>query len=126
LQEGGPPPLKLSDGNYFFLYNSAQSGFPTVKPDWDLRYNMGYVILNGSNPSQILERIDANTPLFSPELEWEIGNSTDPQLLSLTPNVVFCEGLVAKPGAVDEFIFIYGAADSRVGVGTITVQVPRR
>jgi len=23
LVESGPPPLKLSDGNYFFIYNSA-------------------------------------------------------------------------------------------------------
>ncbi len=34
LVESGPPPVKLSDGNYFFIYNSARKGFPSPRPDW--------------------------------------------------------------------------------------------
>jgi predicted GH43/DUF377 family glycosyl hydrolase len=122
MQEGGPPPLLLTDGNYLFIYNSARHGYPSVKPDWDIQYNLGFTILNGSNPSQILQRSDPDSPLFSPELDWEIGNSSS--TISLTPNVVFCEGLLPVPGEDNTFVFIYGAADSRVGVGKITVQLP--
>jgi hypothetical protein len=41
-------PLPLSDGNYLFLYNSARSGYPSNKPGYDLQYNVGWAILNGS------------------------------------------------------------------------------
>lgn len=36
LVESGPPPLKLSDGNYLFFYNSARDGFPSDKPGYSL------------------------------------------------------------------------------------------
>lgn len=36
LVESGPPPLKLTDGNYFFIYNSARSGYPSPRPGYDL------------------------------------------------------------------------------------------
>lgn len=36
LVEAGPPPLKLSDGNYLFFYNSARDGFPSSKPGYTL------------------------------------------------------------------------------------------
>lgn len=92
-----------------------------MKPNWDLQYNLGFVILNGSNPAQILQRSEPDTPLFSPELDWEIGNSSVPGQVSLTPNVVFCEGMLPMPGQPDTFIFVYGAADSVVGIGKIEV-----
>ena len=117
--EAGPPPLPLSDGNYLMIYNSARRGFPSVKPGFDLQYNMGYAILEGENPASILARSGVTQPLFSPVLPWEVGNATDP--LSLTPNVVFCDGMVPFPGETDSFLFVYGAADSAVGVGKITV-----
>lgn len=101
LVEGGPMPLLLSDGNYLMLYNSARyldnffsisfknafkilfrDGYPSPKPGWTLQYNVGFVILNGSNPTQILQRSDK--PILSPELPWEIGSSP---YLGLTPNV---------------------------------------
>jgi predicted GH43/DUF377 family glycosyl hydrolase len=37
LVEAGPLPLKLSDGNFLFLYNSARAGYPSPKPNWDLQ-----------------------------------------------------------------------------------------
>jgi predicted GH43/DUF377 family glycosyl hydrolase len=118
LVEAGPPPLRLTTGDYLFIYNSARQGYPSVKPDWQLQYNVGWAVLNGSDPSQILQR--SEEPLLSPELPWEIGNDS----ASLTPNVVFVEGALAwpQPGAPDTFLFVYGAADSRVGVGSITVS----
>jgi len=58
LVESGPPPLKLDDGNYLFFYNSARAGFEKEpqKPDYDLQYNVGWLILDGTDPSIILQR----------------------------------------------------------------------
>jgi hypothetical protein len=94
VQEGGPPPVLLSDGNYLFVYNSARHGYPSIRPGWDVQvhslrafafilsyrmycvqYNFGYVILNGSDPSQIIDRSPPEWPLFSPILPWEIGTT---------------------------------------------------
>jgi len=36
LVESGPPPLRLDDGNYFFIYNSARAGFPSPRPGYEL------------------------------------------------------------------------------------------
>lgn len=139
LVEGGPSPLPLADGTLFYIYNSARAGFPSVKPNWDLQYNLGFLVLNGSDPSSILQR--SNDPIFSPTLAWEIGNRTG----YLTPNVVFCEGLIPLPSdaagrqalrralgvddkvlapaapattagfLVGSFVGVYGAADSTLG-----------
>lgn len=34
LVESGPPPLRLSNGNYLFFYNSARDGFPSERPGY--------------------------------------------------------------------------------------------
>ena len=51
LVESGPPPLRLSTGDYLFFYNSASSGWPATGG-----YHPAWVILNGSDPTQILQR----------------------------------------------------------------------
>ena len=72
------------------------------KPNWDVQYNVGFCILNGTDPTQILQR--SNSPILvrfsllrclstpygscvrmgqSPVLDWEV--------YGLTPNVVFAE-----------------------------------
>jgi len=116
LVEAGPMPLPLSDGNYLFIYNSAQKGFPSSKPGWDMKYNVGYAILNGKNPVEVLER--SEDPLLSPELGWEEGTGDN---LSLTPNVVFLEGW--QPIDKDTFLVFYGGADSVIGAGEISVKI---
>jgi predicted GH43/DUF377 family glycosyl hydrolase len=122
LVEAGPQPLRLSDGNYLFLYNSARQNGPSSKPGWTLQYNIGWVILDGQNPVSIIQRSDQ--PLLSPTLPWEIG--VLPNNLALTPNVVFVEGWQRFPDdpSLDHFILYLGAADSVVGVAEILVQVP--
>jgi len=117
LVEAGPMPLRLSDGNYLFLYNSARNGYPSKKPQWDLQYNVGWVILNGTDPTEILERCEE--PILSPELPWEVGSGEK----SLTPNVVFLEGWVRTEEASDSFFLFYGAADTVVGLASLTVSM---
>jgi len=117
LCEAGPEPLPLSDGNLLFIYNSARHGYKSQKPGWDLQYNVGWVVLNGSNPTQILQR--CQEPLLSPVLDWEIG--IEPWL-GLTPNVVFVEGWTFGPKP-DTFIIFYGAADSAIGMAEVIVSI---
>lgn len=74
---------------------------------------MGFVILNGTDPTQILQRSDE--PILSPQLEWEVSG--------LTANVVFAEGWIRLEGAAnpDTFLVFYGAADTCVGAAALTV-----
>lgn len=61
---------------------------------------------------------------MSPTTPWENGNGTNP--VSLTPHVVFVEGMFAVPGTTDKFFIYYGAADSDVGAAEVTVMTPTR
>jgi predicted GH43/DUF377 family glycosyl hydrolase len=121
LVEAGPMPLKLSDGNYLFLYNSARCCFPSAKPNWELQYNVGWCILDGNNPMTILHRSDF--PLLSPDMEWESGSGN--ATLSLTPNVVFVEGWQRYPHSLslNHFLLYLGGADSVVGTVELKVNI---
>lgn len=121
LVEAGPPPVQLSTGDWLFIYNSARDGYPSVKANWTLQYNAGFVILSGSDPTRVLQR--SVVPLLSPQLAWEIGNTTSFN----TPNVVFVTGLVPDPnpcpnGKYDCFVAFYGGADTDVGAARIIVN----
>eukprot|EP00009_Paramoeba_aestuarina_P011562 CAMPEP_0201524132 /NCGR_PEP_ID=MMETSP0161_2-20130828/21133_1 /ASSEMBLY_ACC=CAM_ASM_000251 /TAXON_ID=180227 /ORGANISM="Neoparamoeba aestuarina, Strain SoJaBio B1-5/56/2" /LENGTH=259 /DNA_ID=CAMNT_0047923415 /DNA_START=355 /DNA_END=1134 /DNA_ORIENTATION=+ len=118
LVESGPMPLPLSDGNFLFIYNSARDGYPSAKPGYSLQYNPGWVVLDGSLPTQIVERCDE--PLATPQLIWETGTAPS---LRLTPNVLFIEGWHPENKKNDSFIVYYGGADSVVGVGRVTVEI---
>lgn len=121
LVEAGPMPLQLSDGTYLFLYNSARKGFPSPKPNWDIEYNIGWVILDKDDPTTILQR--SAHPLLSPTLNWEKGIGTS--VLGLTPNVVFVEGWQRYPNdnSMDRFLIYLGGADSVVGVAEVVVSI---
>eukprot|EP01028_Stygiella_incarcerata_P005343 TRINITY_DN22606_c0_g1_i1.p1 TRINITY_DN22606_c0_g1~~TRINITY_DN22606_c0_g1_i1.p1 ORF type:complete len:366 (+),score=78.61 TRINITY_DN22606_c0_g1_i1:49-1146(+) len=114
LVEAGPPPILLSDGNYLFLYNSAREGsYPNPKPGWNLEYNVGFAILDGKDPQNVLYR--SEEPIFSPELDWE--QCTGEKPFGLTPWVVFVEGW--KKVGENTFWFYYGACDSFIGVAEL-------
>lgn len=53
LVESGPPPLQLSNGDYIFFYNSASVGWPDSPT---AAYHVGYVILDGNDPTIIKVR----------------------------------------------------------------------
>jgi predicted GH43/DUF377 family glycosyl hydrolase len=118
LVESGPMPLPLSDGNYLFVYNSARKGYPSKKPNWDLQYNVGWVVLDKTDPTKVIAR--SSEPLISPTLGWEKG---DDPWLGLTPNVVFLEGWRPYPSRPNSFIAYYGGADSVMGAAVIDVHI---
>lgn len=53
LVESGPPPMKLSNGDYIFFYNSASAGWPESS---NSAYHVGWLILDGENPRNIKAR----------------------------------------------------------------------
>jgi predicted GH43/DUF377 family glycosyl hydrolase len=115
LVESGPPPMLLSDGNYLFIYNSARK-YPQSKNG--LQYNVGWAILDGKDPTHIIQRCEE--PILSPTLPWEIG--TKPYL-GLTPYVVFVEGMRRHGNAPNSFVIYYGAADSVIGAAVVDVHI---
>jgi predicted GH43/DUF377 family glycosyl hydrolase len=120
LVEGGPQPLKLSDKNYLYLYNSAQhSNISNPKPGWHVQYNLGWVILDGEDPTNILVR--SEQPILSPELDWERCDDSSGVWANrgLTPLVVFIEGW--KQTAVDSFLVWYQGCDSSMGLAELKV-----
>ena len=113
LVESGPPPLMLEDGNYLFFYNSAEKGWPE---DPNTAYHVGWVILDGRNPTKILAR--SESPLMGPRYPWEKGSS--PYLCNV-PNVVFLEAAYSLGG--NRFRVFFGGGDATIGSATIQVSV---
>lgn len=118
LVEAGPAPLQLSNGDWFFIYNGAQplDGVPN-----GVFYAPGWVVLNGSNPLDVLAR--SETPLLMPKYLWEV--------TGLTPYVIFIEAmrpyaLAGQPPQPDTFVVYYGAADTHVGCAIVKVDPASR
>ena len=112
LVESGPPPLLLSSGDYIFFYNSAEVGWPD---DVNTSYNAGYVILDGKDPTKIVQRSD--DPLLTVKYPYQQG--TAPYTCNV-PNVVFLEA--AKSLGGDKFEVFFGAADNTIGSGVVHVS----
>jgi predicted GH43/DUF377 family glycosyl hydrolase len=114
LVESGPEPIQLEDGNYLFLYNSAVKGVPSNKPNWNLQYNIGYVILDGTDPTKILYR--SSVPILSPVLDWE----TCDKIVGLTPNVVFISAW--KKISSNKIMLWYQGCDAWTGVAVLDID----
>lgn len=106
--EAGPPPLPLSDGNYLFFYNSWNSSGA---------YHPAFVILDGQNPGNILQR--ATEPLLTPDgLPWAMGVS--PYTCNVD-NVVFLEA--AYSVGPDIFRVYFGGSDATIGTALFKVSI---
>ena len=69
--EAGAPPALLSDGNYFGTYDTIINAGQPGRHGWAA----GWVVLNGSDPRQVVQRGDE--PLVAPTMPWEL--QTPPQ-----------------------------------------------
>lgn len=110
----GPPPVRLSTGDYLYIYN-IDTGYP-YHPNPLGRCSIGWAILDGEDPTRIVAR--APGPLLTPNLPWE---QCEPEGYTCQqPMVVFATGI--KPLGGDEFLLLYGAADTNVGMVRIRVD----
>ena len=108
-------PARLSNGDILLLYN-VDTGFP-YHPNPLGRCAVGWAVLDGADPSRVVAR--AQAPLLVPELPYEADCAKQAECQQ--PWVVFSTGL--KPLGGDEFLVLYGGADSVVGAARIFVNV---
>ena len=113
LVESGPPPLRLSTGDYLFFYNSASDGWPSAPGSG---YHPAWAVLDGADPARVLRRAEA--PLLGPARPWERGDAPYP---CNAPAVVFLSA--AAPLGGDRFRVFFGGADAVVGTAVVTVTV---
>jgi predicted GH43/DUF377 family glycosyl hydrolase len=112
----GPQPERLSSGDYLYVYN-IDTGFP-YHPNPLGRCAIGWAILDGDDPTQIVAR--STDALIRPSLPWEqCPEGKGP--VCQEPMVVFSTGM--KPLGNDEFYILYGAADSDVGITRVKVDI---
>ena len=112
----GPQPERLSNGDYLYVYN-IDTGFP-YKPNPLGRCAIGWAILDGDDPTQIIAR--STDALIRPSLPWEQCPEGKGRVCQ-EPMVVFSTGM--KPLGNNEFMILYGAADTDVGVTHIKVDI---
>ena len=105
------PPIKMEHKIFgdvlFMLYHGASKK--------ENRYSMGYVILDGKDPTKILERPEE--PLLSTELDWEIGRGEYPAEVA---NVVF--GCGAIPIGKNNIRIFYAGADRYLGFADLIIK----
>ena len=116
----GPQPARLVNGDWLFVYN-IDTGFP-YKPNPLGRCAVGWAILDGADPSRVVARAEA--PLLVPVLPYETCAQTPQGVACQQPQVVFSTGM--KPLGGDEFLVLYGGADTVVGAARIFVNSSAR
>eukprot|EP00767_Chilomastix_cuspidata_P002125 gnl/Chilomastix_cuspidata/2251.p1 GENE.gnl/Chilomastix_cuspidata/2251~~gnl/Chilomastix_cuspidata/2251.p1 ORF type:complete len:426 (+),score=148.46 gnl/Chilomastix_cuspidata/2251:67-1278(+) len=123
LVESGPAPIQLRDGNWLFLYNSANvSDTESAKAGWFHHYNIGWAVLDGDDPRNVIAR--SEEPIVSPEYKWETCNyEWDDEYPPLTPFVVFAEGWwqTRNDEGNEEFTVVYQGCDAYTSTFTLTV-----
>ena len=90
---GGPPPILTPEGWLAIYHGAGQDG-----------YALGVALLGREDPARVIAR--SGEPIMTPEADYEKAGFVD--------NVVFCNGLVERPGG--ELWLYYGGAD-RVTAG---------
>lgn len=106
--ESGPPPMKLSTGNYVYFINSWSNN--RSDPDW---YQPSWVILSGQDPTKIIAQ--APEPLISPmHAKWMRGL---PPYQCNVNNVAFLEA--AHPIGPDTFRIYFGGSDAVIGSAVV-------
>jgi predicted GH43/DUF377 family glycosyl hydrolase len=113
--ESGPPPMRLSNGNYVFFHNSWGGKDATGAA---VGYQPAWVIIDGEDPTKIVAR--AQRPLWSPSKEpWMEG---EPPALCNVAKVAFLEA--AHPtNTPDEFRVYFGGADTVIGTAVVKIDV---
>lgn len=112
--EAGSPPERLEDGNYIMTYNIA---------DGKLWWGIGYLILDGDDPTKVLQR---GSHLVWPTLPWEFGNSSRSKWEPYKDCIGAMNSLHRLPGKENRFVGYYVAGDAVSGAAVITVEKSRQ
>ena len=109
LVEPGPPAMRTKDG-IVLIYNGAgrfeESGN-------DLIYATGQILLDGTDPSKVIDR--SEQPFLAVTRTWEREGYVN--------NVVFAEGLVQHAG---RWLLYYGGGDRVIGLAVAPVSKPKK
>lgn len=92
LVEIGPSPI-LTEKGFFIVYNSSDGE----------EYNVGFAMLNGNNPEEVVQRCEK--PMLSATKPWESYGKVN--------YVVFADGIVEIAG---KYYLYYGGADKSIGL----------
>lgn len=107
----GPPPMRLSDGNWLLLYN-VDNLWPVHNPKPFPSFGrcaLGWAILDQHNVTNVLAR--AEEPLVHAQLPWELHGTTN--------LVVYTDGARSEGG--DAFTVFAGGGDTVVEAFRIQV-----
>ena len=111
--EAGPPPMRLSTGDFVLFHNSWSAGFPAPPG-----YEPAWVVLAGDDLSRIVAR--AQAPLWGPQRAPYM-TGAKPALCNV-PNVAFVEA--AHPtDQPDVFRLYFGGADAVVGSAVVRMTL---
>eukprot|EP01079_Euglenida_sp_SAG-EU17-18_P009068 gene9068-1628_t len=124
--EASTPPVRLDSGDYIHFYagcNVSWNALPRVCAGEAStgQYMVGYIIMSGDDPTQIIQRSPFDTPMMAPlgafGRQWEVGTQPWP---CNTGNVIFLP-TAAKMSAPGLIRVWFGAADAVTGTGVIEV-----
>jgi predicted GH43/DUF377 family glycosyl hydrolase len=99
---GGCPPIETDKG-WLMIYHGVED------TQHGYIYHAGAALLDIDDPTKEIARLPV--PLFSPDQPWEQEG--------VVKNVVFPTGAIVKD---DQLYIYYGAADSKVGVATLSLN----
>lgn len=110
--EPGPPPLRLSTGDYAFMMNSWSKTWPAPPG-----YSTWWTVLSGGDPSKIVAR--ATRPLWNSDKKpWMVGKH--PHICSAR-QVTFLSA--AHPTEIpDTFRVYFGGADAVIGTALVSFK----
>src|ERR671930_378694 len=103
----GPPPIRVDEGWLLIHHGvSGKIGDDPFVPQTEVFYSAGALILNATDPSQVISRTPE--PLLVPE--------TPDELVGTVGNVVFPTAIELIEGKHD---VLYGMADAKIGLARL-------
>jgi predicted GH43/DUF377 family glycosyl hydrolase len=121
--ESGPPPMRLSTGDYIYFINSWHLPDKAKGQEANV-YEPAWVVLDGKNLTKIVAQ--ASHPLFGPNREtWMRGHpsSRSSPVVCNTAEVAFVEAAHRIGGGKDLFRLYFGGADAVVGTAVVNVSL---
>ena len=92
-------------------------------------YTVGWVVLNGSDPTQIIARHADKTPWMNPVNDYETLCDADTtghcKYTGANPWTIFLPSADPLPGQRDSFRVWWGAGDGSTGTGIVKVTMSR-